>query len=492
MTGINTNVALLDPSDLEKIYETSLEILNTIGMKIDDDRFLSALEARGAKVDYPTKTVKFPERLLREITQAIHRQNTAPSDSTHERKADDPKPQYHWGGGPVLYRLDYEHGQIRKGTVRDALEIIRLADALDEIAGLCSTMVVYSRDLNGTPFDPKLYTLKSVALTAKHTPKITYAENIYSVRELEYLIELCGIVKDDSNPAVVAPMISTAKCVISPLKLERSEADILYYLATHGFPCSIGTMPILGGTAPVTIAGTVTLAHAEILGGWTALKAVNPNVRCGYVAYPTNLDLRFGEMVCGTPETLLVHVGIREVCRRFYGARLGLGSLYNDGKLPGQQSARERTLYYLYGALAGMKNLGHFGFVAQGQLLSLEGALADLETAKWVDRFSQGFRVDQETLALDTIREMGIGGNYVGAGHTVRHMRTEHWASDLFDRRRGDLTNVEDLKQKETLAMAHEKIKLLMAGYVPFELDAARAREIDNILARAADDPAWT
>jgi len=206
MTGISTNVALLDPSDSEEIYKTSLEILNTVGMRIDDDRFLSALEDRGARVDYPSRIVKFPERLLRETTRTIHSRNSASSDSTG--KSDNPKPRYHWGGGPVLYRLDYDHGQIRKGTVQDALEVIRLADALDEIAGLCSTMLVYSRDLDGAPFDPKLYTLKSVALTAKNTSKITYAENIHHVRELEYLIELCRIVKADSAPSVGASSAS--------------------------------------------------------------------------------------------------------------------------------------------------------------------------------------------------------------------------------------------------------------------------------------------
>jgi trimethylamine--corrinoid protein Co-methyltransferase len=485
MKNFNSELSFLTKSKMEKIYETSLQILERVGMKIDDERFLNAIESKGAKVDYQSRIAKFPKKLLMDTMQKVARDNL--SMETGEKQEAGTKPdhrekKYGWGGGPAIYYLDYEKSEIRKGNEEDALKIIQLADAIPEIGDISSTMLVYSVDLEGREFDPRLYTLKSVVLTAKNTSKISYAENIYSIKEIEYLIKIGNIIQ---HPF----FFGRTSCVISPLKLEKDAANILYYLLKNGFGCSVGTMPISGATSPVTIAGTIALANAEILGVWTAAKAVNPEVKCSYVSYPGSLDMRSGDLVYGTPDVLLESTGIQELCRYFYNdVRHGLGSLYIDAKLPSSQVAIERSLYYFCGAASGIRSLGHFGFLSQGQVISPEQALIDLETAKWVERYFQGFEVDEETLGFEAIQRVGIGGNFLEDEHTVKHMRREHWVSEIFDRGKAAEVSFKNYLESDMLTAVNKKIKKLMKNYQPFKLDKSKSEELDKIIKEAEKD----
>lgn len=492
MTRMHSEVSVLDTAAAARIFEASLDILKTVGMRIDDDRFLKALEARGARVDYTARAVRFPETLLRETVDHIIRDNRAARQARPAPAAPaKPAPRrYNWGGGPAIFFHDYAKKEIRRGTIQDALTLIRLADAWEDIDGMCSTMLIYGTDEAGRPFDPKYYTLQALVLTAKHTAKVSYAENLYHPQELEYIEEISRILKPDVPPNK-AGFASAGKCVISPLKLEKDACDMLYYFITRGYSCGIATMPISGATGPVTLAGTIALAHAEILGGWTALKAVNPEVRCGWCYYGQAINLQTGDMTSGGPEVLLGHLGINELFEKIYDdARHGIGSLYGDGKLPFRQAAVERALYYMGGSMAHYGSRTHFGITAQGQIISPEGALADLETAKWMDRFFDGFEVNADTLALDAIREAGIGGNYFATQHTVDNMRAEHWHSNLFDRRPEQMV-YEDLKKRDLLVAAHERCRDLLARPPSFALAADKAKALDQVLEKAMADKTW-
>ena len=166
MTCVNSDLSVLDAAEMSRIFEASLDILKTVGMKIDDDRFLKALEERGARVDYTARIARFPEALLRATVDSVVRDNRAADESAAKCATPAPvKPEprrYGWGGGPALFFHDYAKQEIRRGTVQDALTLIRLADALDEMRGMASTMLIYGTDESGRPFAPKYYTLQSV------------------------------------------------------------------------------------------------------------------------------------------------------------------------------------------------------------------------------------------------------------------------------------------------------------------------------------------
>ena len=481
-------MTLLLQSSLNRIYEASLTILQNTGMRIADDRFLGALAEKGAEVHYGTKVVKFPENLLRETTAQIARESEAacenpPDDSGNAR------PKWGWGGGPALYYLDCDQGQIREGTAQDALTIIHLADALPEISNVSSTMLNYSADLDGSPFPPQLYTLKSTALTAKNTPKVAYAENIYTVKELKYLIEV-GLVVHDGNMASLKrqPTFSECKAVISPLRLEPDAADILYYLAQNEFRCLVASMPIAGATAPITLAGVVAQANAEVLGAWTAIKAVNPRTPCGHVTFLGVMDMRESALVYGVPEALLMNVAFEQLSSCFYRTTPVVQSLYIDAKLPNYQSAFERGLSYFCQSAFGNNYGATFGFGNRSQILCGELALMDLELTRWIDRYQQGFRIDEQTLAVDIIDSVGIGGSFLAADHTAKNFRREHWISALFDRGSSPEVCLGSFMTNDMLKQAGRELKKILKQHQPYQLDHYKAQEIDHIVKQAESD----
>ncbi len=482
---MNTHLNLLTAAELDKIFEASLEILETTGMKIDDKMFLNALENKGAVVDYSKSIVKFPRSLLLETTKQVAGdfEKLNLFESAEEAAAG-----YNWGGGPAVYYQDYESGEIRRGTEADALSIIHFADAVSEIKTVSSTMLVYSEEANGKAFHPRLWTLKTTALTAKNTSKISYSEYILSVKELDYLVQIGKILYGSLEELKKRPTFTECKTTISPLTLAHDAAEIFRYLIDGGFRCFVSTMPIAGATAPVTLAGTMALANAEMLGVWAAIKAFNPAAKCDYtVPWLSIMDMRSGTIAYGAPESLLQNIGLHELFRRYYKERPVLDSLYVDGKLPGGQGLFERSMYYGMGLTFGMKCLASFGWLDRSQLISLGQAAVDLESSAWMERFDRGIVINEESLALDIIKKVGIGGNYLAEEHTAAKFRSEYWMPDITDRGSPSQVSLEGYKENDMMRNANKRVKSILDNHEPFHLDKYKAEEIDRIVAEAED-----
>ena len=480
-------ISLLSEEEINRIFESSLQILMRTGMKIDNDRFLRGLENNGAQVDFTTRVVKFPEALLRNVAAQVRQESASRhSAATAASSVLQSDRGVSWGGGPALFVCDYAKRKVRKATEHDALTIIHLADALPDVSSVSSTMLHYETDLDGKSFNPKLYTLKSIALTAKHTAKIGYAENIYSVPEWEYIARIQDVLfGPDSEASRRTTLLSCCRCVISPLKLERDAADILCHMALNGYPCTVATMAIAGVSAPVTLAGVLAVANAEVLAGWCAVKAVNPKTPCGSIGYLSTMDMRTGTLVYGTPETYLLQVGFQELNGHCYSLPQHLRTLYIDGKLPGHQAALERGLFYFGNLAFEGRAGGSFGFLNRGQTLCCEQALLEIETKRWIDRYQAGFEVNDETIACDLIEGVGIGGTFISEEHTAAHHRSELQLSDVFDRKTSDEHSFEDYLKDDAVVQAHTRMEKLLDEHEGFELDNDKAAEIDSIVNEA-------
>lgn len=486
MPEFNSYTTLLRESEIKRIHESSIEILETVGMKIDDEQLLKILELKGAAVDYTNSVVKFPAKFLNKTIEAIKKDYSNENMLSIYRDGD-MKTGYHWDGGPAIFYLDYENQDLRRGTENDALSIIRFADASERINKISNTMLVYNTSSKGNSFDAKLWTIKSTALTVKNTRKFSFSENIHSVKELEYIKQIGEVVFEDFEELKRRPIFATCKCAISPLKLEKNACEILHYLATNGFMCGFCSMPISGATAPIALAGTIALANAEILAMSTTIKAVNQETKCYFVPWLTIMDMKSGNLSYGAPESLLQNIGFQEVLRYIYNVKPYLNSLYIDGKLPGIQSTMERTVYNLSSIAFGMKSLNSFGWLDRSQIISLEQAVMDLERAAWMEKFHGGIVVNDETLAIDVIKRVGIGGNYLNDMHTVKHFRNEFWIPEITDRAASREFTLKSYMESDMLKAAQKKVKHVLKDYEPYSLDKYKAEEIDRIVKEAEE-----
>ncbi len=477
---------LLSKSDIKNIHKASIEILETIGMKINNKKLLKILELKGASVDYTNSIVKFPAKLLNKTVEVIKKDYSNENTLSIYRDGN-MKTGYHWDGGPAIFYLDYENQDLRRGTENDALSIIKFADALEQISKISNTMLVYDTNIEGKYFNAKLWTIKSTALTVKNTRKFSFSENIHSVKELEYIRQIGEVIFEDIEELKRRPIFGTCKCSISPLKLEKNACEILYYLATNGFMCGLCSMPISGATAPITLAGTMALANAEILAMCTTIKAINKETKCYFVPWLTIMDMRSGNLSYGAPESLLQNIGFQEVLRCIYNVKPYLNSLYIDGKLPGIQSTMERTIYNLSSIAFGMKSLNSFGWLDHSQIISLEQAVLDLEIAAWMEKFYSGLIVNDETLAVDVIKRVGIGGNYLNDMHTVKHSHNEFWNPEITDRAVPKELTLKSYMESDMLKTARKKVKHILKDHEPYSLDKHKAEEIDRIVKEAEE-----
>jgi len=122
------------------------------------------------------------------------------------------------------------------------------------------------------------------------------------------------------------------------------------------------------------------------------------------------------------------------------------------------------------------------GLVKSGKAFSAEQALLDLEMAQWIQEFGKGIAVNDENLCLDLIRQQGIGGNFIGEEHTVRHMRKAVWYPKLMDRTLP--SGLADDRRNDMLERAHARYQKVKAN-AHYEIDADGRRAIADILRSA-------
>jgi trimethylamine--corrinoid protein Co-methyltransferase len=168
---------------------------------------------------------------------------------------------------------------------------------------------------------------------------------------------------------------------------------------------------------------------------------------------------------------------------RYYGFPAGVNVALSDANVADAQAGLEKGLSLLAGALAGADIYGHQGIAGADQGASLEQLVIDNEMASLVRRMLRGFDVTDETLALDVIEQVGVGGNFLAQPHTVRHFRHELWQPTLLNRRGWEQWREAGGKTllDEAIARKHELLATHSVPPLPEDLDA----EISRIVAAA-------
>ena len=173
-------------------------------------------------------------------------------------------------------------------------------------------------------------------------------------------------------------------------------------------------------------------------------------------------------------------VGVAELQERRYGFDFGIGG-YTDAKYPGAQSMLEKLARFWLIARTGRVNFP-VGLLNYGRAFSPEQALLDLEVARIIQEASKAIPVTPETLCLDEIRSVGIGGTFLAEEHTLANMRKVVWYPSLMDRTLSLGLQEDRARDMVEKAMSRKKAVLAKADY---EIDSDRAREIDKILLAA-------
>jgi trimethylamine---corrinoid protein Co-methyltransferase len=475
------SLRLFDDGDLEALHQASLAILADPGLRVLTPALTAAAARHGARVE--GEVVRFPAALVERTIAAMQQDLAAgrrPLILNGVISSQSSGPIQAKFGGACVECYHWAERRAATPTRRDLVDLVRLGQALPEVASV-GNPVVYLTEDDGTPVDPRLQRVKTAALIGRYTTKAGATE-VWNAAELDYLLEIGEIVRGSREAYLANPCFVTAKETISPLILTEEAGEVLLLLAQRGLPTTIIPMPLTGGSAPMSLAANVALCNAEVLGVATVLRCACPEAWVAGGVISGILDMASGSASFSAPEAILQDLGIAELHERRYGFDFGIGTGYTDAATPGPQSVMEKFAKFSASHASGRVNYP-LGLLNGGKCFSAEQALLDLEVAQWVHQFGKGIAVDADSLCLEAIRRQGIGGNHLAEEHTLLNMRKAVWYPALMDR--GLPGGGDSLAARDMVERAAAR-KAAVLAHADYEIDRDRARALDDVVRRAA------
>ena len=295
-------------------------------------------------------------------------------------------------------------------------------------------------------------------------------------------IELAKIAFGGHLPEGGGPVIGDVINVNSPLRYDARMLGGLITYARAGQVCFITPFILAGAMSPITIAAALAQQNAEALAGVALTQLVRPGAPVIYGGFTTNVDMKTGSPAFGTPEGAWALAVGAQLARHYHLPYRGSGSL-TTSKVPDAQAAYE-TQWTIWPCVLAHTNLimHSVGWIEGGLTASYEKFIIDLESLAMFYHFLEGFTIDDETLALDMIAEVGPGGHHFGTPHTQARYSTEFYQSFLSDR-----LGYETLLAAGGLDTAHRAHAIwqdLLTQYEPPPIDPGLKEALGEYVAR--------
>lgn len=415
----------LSEKNIIKIHETSLKILEEIGVKVGLEEALQIFKKHGAKVD--GEIVWIPSSMVEKALQVVpHQFLMAGREEKNDLSMEDQR-VYLGTGGAALTVLDLETGEARPGTLQDIAQIAKLVDALDNVHFYLRPCV--PQDIPKEAMDINQF-YAALANTTKNV--MAAAQSVQSARDV---IEMARMIAGGEAALARRPFISfVTSWMISPLHFATETTRVLLEIIKNKIPVALSSAPMAGSTSPVTLAGALAQVHAEQLSGICLTQLASPGSPVLYGAIPSMADLKWMTYVGGGVEFGLMNAAISQMAQHIQVPNYNSAGL-TDSKLPDIQAGYEKAYSICLCVLAGSNYIHHAaGMLESMRAVAYEQYLIDDEIIGMALRLLKGIDINEETLGFDAIREVGPSGNFLSSMHTVKFMRQEYFRQTLGDR----------------------------------------------------------
>jgi trimethylamine--corrinoid protein Co-methyltransferase len=461
---------MLSDEQCETIHCASLEILRRTGVRVFHDEALSLLRETDAVIS-DDNLVRFPPGLVEwALAQAPSRVALCRRGSD-EVVASLEGRRVHFGtGSDCPQYLDPRTGTRRLFTTADVVDCIHLVDATPEI-DFCMSMGIPS-DLGGGNAYRRQY-----ALMATHTikPHVVVCDDR---ADCEAIVAMASAAAGGIERLRLNPTFALYSEPSTPLRHSGTATAKLLFMAEQQLPVIHSPAPMMGGTAPATLAGGLAIGNAEVLSGLVMHQLKHRGAPFIFGSGLHHIDMRTMISVYGAPEFQLARVGVMEMGRHYGLPTWGYAG-HSDSCAMDEQAASDATFSILVALLSGT-NLAHdIGYIEAGMTTSPEMIVLCAENITMMRRFVNGFSLDAESLALDVIDRVGPGGDFLAVEHTLDHFR-EFWQPTLFDRRRLPEWAADGSRRMGD--RLREKTVAIFEGHRPEPLPDSVRAEFDYIL----------
>lgn len=400
----------LERTDCERIHQAALDVLEDVGVRVDDPAVSKLLLDAGAEAKN-SNVIRIPRRLVEwALAQAPKSAKFADRrGSLYDIRA----------GGDTLI-LTGNALYMTRGRSRDDLksadlaDLARVVDACPNIHGMVGTSIA--------DIPPKCRDFAGFRIMARHTAK-HLRPCIYSPRGGRLVIEMAQVLLD-GTPLRERPIVSTGFSILSPLHWSALALGVFKETAGFGVPVMINSEPLGGGTAPVTLAGCLVVADADVLSGLVINQLIEPGRPCIYNAgFAHVIDMSAAIALTGAPENALLQAGGADMAH-YHGLPCA-SWMSTESMTMDAQAAFEKMITGFAHGHSGVNLIWGAGNLESTLAMSPEALVADDEIAGYFLRCRRGIALDGESLALGAIREVGHTADYLTHPHTLEHYRTE-------------------------------------------------------------------
>ena len=459
---------LLDDEEVELIHESALELLDEVGVKVDSEEFLEILDENGASVDYEEKLAKLPPKTVRDFLDI-----TPSSVTLYGRREDydlclEDRKVYYGTGGAAVKILDLDSDDVRPPTLEDQARLATIVQNLENVH-------FYQTPVVPTDVPEEDLSLNSVYASLTGTYK-NVQESVTGPNKVEDIVELGSLIAGGREEFLDRPFISfVTSWMISPLKLDIETTKVLRRVTDFGIPVALSTAPVTGSTAPATLSGLLCQVHAEELFGIILAQMFSEGTPVLYGPVPAAANMKNMAYLAGAPETGMMNVASVQMAD-YIDVPIYSDAGETDSKLPDTQAGMEAALNLLQVGLAGGNYIHHAAGMMESMLcVADEKFVMDNDAIGMALRVLRGIEVDRDRLALDVIKEVGPGNNFLTKPHTVKYSRSEEfYHPEIIDRE--DRTTWETQGSPDTRTRAKKRTREILE------------KAEDNLLAEDVDE----
>lgn len=446
-------------------------LVSEIGVEFMDARARDLFAAAGQRVEENTVFLD-PDFVLEQVAKA---------PKEFDLQARNPEHSVHIGGDAMAFGAVYgppfvREGEVRRdGTMEDFRNFARLAQSfsvLDSAGGVVT-------EPNDTPLDSRHLDMTYALQTL--TDKV-YMGNVVSGVNAADTIAMTEILFGSREAIEETPaLISLVNCN-SPLRWDDRMLEAQFEYSAANQPVVLTPFILMGAMSPVTIPAALVQQIAEALSGIALSQLIRPGCPVVFGSFLSNIDMQSGSPTFGTPESGLGLLCTGQIARHF-GLPFRTGGGLTSSQVPDAQAGYEAMMTLLPTFLAGANWVMHSaGWLEGGLVAGFEKFIIDCELVQMLQHEFTPLEIDEASLAFDAHQEVGHGGHFLGAMHTMERFRTCFY--------RPMLSSSENYERwmrngaKDTAVRAGEFYRKKLEEYEQPPLDEAVREELEAYVVR--------
>lgn len=423
----SVSIRVLERSEMEKIDACAFKILDETGVAFEDGRALKIFEKRDFSIS--GNRVYFDEENVREFVKA-YKKKTGPLEIRRETRL--PEDLKFGIGNTDPYVFDWRTHTRRPGTLKDQVEASIVADALENVVEISPVTQPWE-------YPPDLRVLHAYLATIKNAGKKANSGEILNSWIAKWFLKIGRFLAGSEEEFKKKPFFTVTTYCSSPLTYSANSVDKILFCFENDMPIYVGTMPMLGATAPVTISAGISQILAEVFAAGIFCSLLNEEYRddrrWSVGGGPAQMDLRTGHDVYGSPDRVLAQLAMKQMSEDFYGISWsGLTGLATEAKVPDVQCGLEKALTGFMQLVSTGRLAGTIGELDTCYMFSLEQLVIDQELVERFLRICRGVDVEDEALDLKSLEEGFAKRSFIGTRHTVKHYRKELFIPKLSTR----------------------------------------------------------